>query len=400
MTWTKRFGTEQLKWLQDQGLAWPDKIRGDIYISPEELMRENLPQGEHGWTARPLYSPVYFYLSVSFPSGSRHEILGSGWPREDETELIPGGYDAVGNPRLDTLDDFRHFWNAADNVVAFILKDISENLYVVSNGEIKAALRLTSGPKTRQGTQLKLGRLNIGVIEGVDYCKNLEGLLASRWKARFNVLFCAQAPPAPNEQPTKMVVLPATYNNQPVPVNLQVWLAEHFKFSAVGKKFEETFPELYDYIKSNPRMGFDDVSRLLQSDLQRERSTEKIEFLGLKFPERDLATWGSLIIVIIQLYFWLHLRSLGSRLVTHDTCTKIAWIGLYPDIYARIVSFLTASMLPLAVMIYAILALGFSRFSLVPLIFGLLLAIWTSVLLHQIITKIASPISPKEHDDR
>jgi len=129
------------------------------------------------------------------------------------------------------------------------------------------------------------------MVEGGDYCKDVKVFLASRWKARFNALFCGQAPPRPNEPASQIIVLPATYKDQHVPVNLRVWLAEHFKFSAAGKKFEETFPQLYDFIKSNPKMEFNDVSRLLQSELQRERSTEKIEFLGLKFPERDLATW-------------------------------------------------------------------------------------------------------------
>jgi hypothetical protein len=241
MIWTKRFGTEQIKWLRDQRLGWPDKIGGDIHIPPTELTRENLPQGEHGWTARPLYSPVYLHLSVNLPSGSRHEILGTGWPREDETELIPGGYDAVGNPKLDTLDEFRHFWNAADNVVAFVVKDLSETAYIVSNGEITATLRWIPSPKARQGTQLKLGRLNIGAMEGGDHCKDAKALLASHWKARFNTLFCGQAPPRPNESPSQAVVLPATYKDQHVPVNLRVWLAEHFKFSAVGKKLGD-FP--------------------------------------------------------------------------------------------------------------------------------------------------------------
>ena len=109
MTWTKRFGTEQISWLQNQGLASPQKIPGEIYIPADELSRYNLPQRESGWTARPLYSPIYLHLSVSLPTGSRHEILGRGWPRANETELVPGGYDATGNPKFDSLEDFRLF---------------------------------------------------------------------------------------------------------------------------------------------------------------------------------------------------------------------------------------------------------------------------------------------------
>jgi hypothetical protein len=387
MTWTKRFGTEQIKWLKDQGLTWPDRVPGDIHIPSQELSREKLPQGDLGWTARPIYSPIYLYLSVNTPSGSRHEILGAGWPRDDGTELIPGVYDAVGNLRLDTLDDFRHFWNASDHVEAFVVKDVSENAYLVSKGEVKATLPWVSSPKTRQGTQLKLGRMDIGLMEGGDYCKDIKELL-SRWRSRFNVLFCGQAPPPANEPPLQVLVLPASYKSQSVPVNLRVWLAEHFKFPAVGKKFEETFPELHDFTKMNPKMSLDDVSRLLQSELKRERSSEKIEFLGLKFPESDLATWGAVIIVVIQLYFWLHLRTLKQRITYSDASRRVAWIGLYPDAFARAVSLLTACILPAAVIVYGIWTLGFSYYSLVPLTFGGLLAIATAVLLRGIVNRV------------
>jgi hypothetical protein len=87
MIWTKRFGTEQINWIRDQHLGWPEKITGEIHIPADELARENLPQRDHGWTARPLYSPIYLHLSLNLPSGSRHEILGRGWPRDDEPSL-------------------------------------------------------------------------------------------------------------------------------------------------------------------------------------------------------------------------------------------------------------------------------------------------------------------------
>ena len=196
MTWTKRFGTEQLKWLKDQGVGWPENINGEIYIPSEELTRENLPQRDNGWTARPLYSPIYLYLSVNLPSGSRHEFsVRDGHRRAQQSH--PGGYHAVGGPKLDTMEESRQFWDASNNVVAFIVKDVSEVAYAVSNGEVQ---RRCVGFRVRylaEGTQLKLGRINIGKMEGGDYCKDAKELLTFHWSPRFNVLFCGQAPPRP-----------------------------------------------------------------------------------------------------------------------------------------------------------------------------------------------------------
>jgi hypothetical protein len=124
-------------------------------------------------------------------------------------------------------------------------------------------------------------------------------------------------------------------------------------------------------------MQFSDVERLLQSELQRERSSEKVEFLGLRFREMDLASWGAGIIVIVQLYLWLHLRELSVRVRSWapDDFIKVAWIGLYADFFARTVSLLTVSILPVAVLLYGRVMLGFSYFVFIALVFGVAFAI-------------------------
>lgn len=380
-SWTKGFGTEQIKWLQDQGLGWPEKIPGELYFPPEELTRENLPQRDNGWLARPSYIPIYLYLSVNLPSGSRHEILGRGWPREDETEFLPGGLDAVGNPQLDTIEEFRQFWNASDEVVAFVVKDISEVAYIASDGGVRAELRWIPRPTLPNTVKLKLGRMDIGLREGGDYCKGFKEILTSRWSLQFNVLFCGKVPLRPNEQSAQILVLPARYKKQPVPVNLRIWLADRFKFSAKGGKFEDTFPELYELMKTDRQMRFEDVERHLQSELQHQRSSEKVEVLGLKFREGDLATWGAIFIVVVQIYFVIHLRELSKRLQATDEIPKVAWIGLYPDCIARTVSLFTASLLPVLVLIYGSVQLGYSWLMIVLLTFGVGSAIKTVMLL-------------------
>jgi hypothetical protein len=101
----------------------------------------------------------------------------------------------------------------------------------------------------------------------------------------------------------------------------------------------------------------------------------------LKFREGDLASWGTLIIVIIQIYLLLHLRELSTRLKGEDHSFAAAWIGIYPDLIARTVSLLTTSFLPIAVLVYGIVKLGFSWLVFTTLGFGLALAIVTSILL-------------------
>ena len=94
-----------------------------------------------------------------------------------------------------------------------------------------------------------------------------------------------------------------------------------------------------------------------------------------------MASWGTLIIVIIQIYLLLHLRELSTRLKGEDHSFKAAWIGIYPDLIARTVSLLTTSFLPIAVLVYGIVKLGFSWLVFTTLGFGLALAVVTSILL-------------------
>lgn len=94
-----------------------------------------------------------------------------------------------------------------------------------------------------------------------------------------------------------------------------------------------------------------------------------------------MASWGTLIIVIIQIYLLLHLQELSTRLIGEDHSFKAAWIGIYPDLLAHTVSLITTSFLPVAVLVYGIVKLGSSLLMFATLGFGLALTVVISILL-------------------
>jgi hypothetical protein len=341
-TWTQKFGTEQITWLKEQGLAWPHTVRSEIYILPAELKRENLPDSDQGWEIRPLYSPIYFYVSVD----GRHEILGHGFLRDYGVEIISGGYDLVGNPLLNTLEDFRHFWDRANSAIAVIVTELSQVAYFILDDAVKAELRWSSGPKLHQGAPVSLGRIALGLREQEKCPKKIHELLSSQWGGKFNELFCGTA-----RRQHQFLVLPARYREQELPTNLRVWLAKEFNFPTVGGKFEESFQELNEITRHYyQKLELNNANQLLKAELQ--RAGERVEFLGLKFPERVISTWGAFIIVIIQLYFWLHLRVFRARLSPNSPAFNVAWIGLYADPWARLISLSSVSVFPLGVIFY------------------------------------------------
>jgi hypothetical protein len=121
----------------------------------------------------------------------------------------------------------------------------------------------------------------------------------------------------------------------------------------VGGKFEESFQGLNEITRHYQKLELNNANQVLKAELQ--RAGERIEFLGLKFPERVISTWGALIIVIIQLYFWLHLRVFRARLSPNSPAFNVAWIGLYADPWARLISLSGVSIFPLGVILYLVL---------------------------------------------
>jgi hypothetical protein len=108
--------------------------------------------------------------------------------------------------------------------------------------------------------------------------------------------------------------------------------------------FAMNFPELSALTIDISDYSFDK----LKSILEREsiRSQDDIELFGLTIPAVVIAKWGSLIIVIVQLYFILHLRTLQQQAGPARDLTLAPWIGVYPDMLSRITTAVSACLLP------------------------------------------------------
>jgi hypothetical protein len=349
-TWTRGFCREQITWLKQHGLTWSNTVRSEFYILPEALKKENLPDSDHGWKVLPLYSPIYFSLSVQRPnSGTHSEIIGFGLIEGDTLRIIPGGgtYELFGPPRLDTLEDFRHFWDAANYVETFIVTKFFDVAYLISDDNVKTELRLNSGLIPPTGTEVRVGRRGHSGELSKKCPSGIHDLFGSRWGTEFNEYFCGVA-----RQAGEFLFLPAMGRSVDLPTNLRIWLAEEFNFPTVSGKFEETFPELNEITKHYQKLELNDANQILGAELQ--RTGERIEFLGLKFPESFISTWGAVILLIIQLYFWLHLRTFYEYLASSETGIDVAWIGIYSDFWSRVISLITISLLPVVIVGYLV----------------------------------------------
>jgi len=109
--------------------------------------------------------------------------------------------------------------------------------------------------------------------------------------------------------------------------------------------FQESFPELAAITNVYANVDLETAEKILAGEVERRK--ERLEVWGVRVPSEDATRWGSVIVVAIQLYFWLHLMAFVKRL--GNTQTGVAWIGLYDGWWAGLVFLASAYALPVFV---------------------------------------------------
>ncbi|MCH9026337.1 MAG: hypothetical protein IIA05_04360 [Proteobacteria bacterium] len=129
----------------------------------------------------------------------------------------------------------------------------------------------------------------------------------------------------------------------------QAALSEFFgvDFERYGS-FAEAFRELDGFTSEIGDVRLDSVARVLENE--RKRTSESFQAFGLKVPAAELYRWGSPLLVVIQLYFLLHLNALTSAVAASER-RSVPWIGIYNNRLSRTVTVTSAVMLPLAVVV-------------------------------------------------
>jgi hypothetical protein len=71
------------------------------------------------------------------------------------------------------------------------------------------------------------------------------------------------------------------------------------------------------------------------------RNSDVFEAFGMKFPADQITVWGLLIVVSVQLYFFVYLRQLSGKLKTNDPGWDAPWIAMDQSRTSTLVVFLT-----------------------------------------------------------
>lgn len=156
-------------------------------------------------------------------------------------------------------------------------------------------------------------------------------------------LFCADIP---NEKIT--VAVPVTIGGDRVWESLRSWLTREYRLQIAAVGFDKDFAELNKVTAPYIELSLDRATSVLDAEVQ--RSGERVQVIGLTLPRRTLSLTAAGIIMLVQLYMFLHLQQF--QLLVSDT-ERIAWVALYNNVWARLMTIGTGALLPVATCMYA-----------------------------------------------
>jgi len=111
--------------------------------------------------------------------------------------------------------------------------------------------------------------------------------------------------------------------------------------------FKDAFYELDQATSGFQDLPFPVVEEILRAEEKNTRET--FELFGVRFPSDAPARWGVVVLLGIQVYFWLHLAEYRRRGFSN---TDIAWIGCYPSFWPKVLFSITTVLGPAALVTF------------------------------------------------
>jgi hypothetical protein len=292
--------------------------------------------------------PFPEYLAVG-PRGSRRRLLvGRGsrtrwhpFPGRVPYYSRTGFYSIPLKPG--SLDEFRETWDSlARSPVHVVVRPIGTvtaepNLRYVGDNRIalinnqywQSVVRISQlGEDYSSRAEDKVDTLRSGLASGYPG----EG---RRWLPERSELMATDSRFPPNSPGTQFVL---QVKVRPFKLDLRAVTSRVLGLGWPAEDFATNAPELSEMTRRYSWFPLEQVMAILTEEA--ERSGERIEVFGARLPARETAFWGCFAIVIVQLYFLIHLLALktdaaGTLFPAHDH----AWVVLYSGRLARAMSF-------------------------------------------------------------
>lgn len=128
------------------------------------------------------------------------------------------------------------------------------------------------------------------------------------------------------------------------------------KNSVIYKNFDIEFRNLIEITESFREIPLSSIKRIIRTI--DEHSRAEVKLLGVDVSISDIREYGIYIIVLLQIYFFLHF----AQLVKMDvSLLRFPWIGLYRQKMSKIVYVLSAHMLPMILVSYSLYTISMTK---------------------------------------
>jgi hypothetical protein len=254
-----------------------------------------------------------------------------------------------------SLEDFRNTWDALNEETVIVVPVALGTTVYENNAESEQITRWGEGAADYQGEPLTLA-LRASV-------KNTDAKPKTRYLYEYS-----------SGQQAHTAIRVASL--QTIRLDAQGALIKHFRGSdsphilifreshlkPAHGPFSGAFRALYTLSANYQSLAIDKIDAILAAE--QSRAGESFEAFGVKFPAEGTTRWGIILLLAVQLYFWIHLHELSQKLKPRDEGWEVAWIGVYPSAAARIIFRVSAFLLPLcAILIIGIRGLLIGNFA-------------------------------------
>jgi hypothetical protein len=110
------------------------------------------------------------------------------------------------------------------------------------------------------------------------------------------------------------------------------------------ESFDDSFADLARAGHDLETLELDDVEKFVSTEAA--KGSEVFEAFGMKFPAGQINFWGLVVLLGVQLYFFVYLKELSGKLVQTDAGWDVPWIGMDTSLLAQTIFFLTVVLLP------------------------------------------------------
>jgi hypothetical protein len=108
--------------------------------------------------------------------------------------------------------------------------------------------------------------------------------------------------------------------------------------------FKQSFRDLSFAAGAEADLPLENVRDFLHDEAA--KGPEVFEAFGMKFPAGQITLWGDLLLVSIQLYFFIYLRQLSGKLRPADPGWDVPWIGMDSSRLSNTIFYITLVILP------------------------------------------------------